>query len=354
MSRARLAVVALAVATALLWQPVLRPAGSGVILLLDVYSPTLVGTNLAERITPVPRVAEETAAFAGVPMRVTWWRPGWGDAHPGVMLVNGATPAGNDNPATRQLGAALARAGYLVMLPELPFLKEGRFDVAATAQIDGAYAGLRARPEAAGKRTGVFGFSVGGGVLLAAAGREPALRQADYLAVLGAYYDLDTYLASVASASQFRAGRLEPWVPSDEARERLPAAAIASVPAGDAQAVSDALGAATHEEALRRLRALPPSSRAVFDGLSPETVWQGIRQSPLYWLHDPDDTFEPLAEAEAAAAAPREGSVALLVPRLVSHAAPSPDAAARGALFVAQQLWELLSFTMRILRDAGS
>ena len=353
MPRLRLALVALAVIVGLSWQPVVRPALQALVVIGDLFSPTLLGTNVIAWVTPEPRVSEGQATLAGVSMRVTTWRPAWGDRHPGLMLVNGATPAGNANTATRQLGAALARAGYLVMLPEFPFLRDGRFDPAATQQVDAAYAALRALPETSDRPTGAFGSSVGGGVLLSAAGREPALRSATYLVVLGAYFDLDTYLASVATASQLRGGRIEPWLPSAETRDRLPSAAIESVPAAERPRLAEALSAPTYEEALRRIRALPAASRDVFDALSPEQTWVGVRQSPVYWIHDPDDTYEPLAEAEAAAAAPRAGTVALMVPRVVSHAVPSESARLAGPLFVIGELWALISYTVGILRVAG-
>lgn len=351
--RRRLALIAVVVALGLLWGPVLRPGLQAAVLVGDLFSPALLGTNVIAWVTPEPRVSEGRAVFAGVDMRVTIWRPAWGDRHPGLLIVNGATAVGNDNTATRQLGVALARAGYLVLLPEFPFLREGRFDAAAAPQVDAAYASLAALPETQDRPTGAFGSSVGGGVLLSAAGREPALRTAAYLVVLGAYFDLDTYLASVATASQLRDGRVESWLPSAEARVRLPEAALASVPQAERGRLADALDAPTYEEALRRLRALPAASREVFDSLSPEQGWLGVRQSPVYWIHDPEDTYEPLAEAEAAAGALRAGSVALMVPRLVTHAVPSETARDRGPLFVIGELWGLIAYTIGILRVAG-
>src|SRR5207245_7791236 len=114
-------------------------------------------------------------------------------------------------PGTRRLAQALARGGYLVMLPEFPFLKEVRFDRGSTDEMDAAFALLRASPETRDRTVGAFGSSVGAGILLAAAGGGGALARADYLAVIGTYYDMDTYLASVVTETQLRAGTLQPW-----------------------------------------------------------------------------------------------------------------------------------------------
>ncbi|HEX4743909.1 MAG TPA: hypothetical protein VFW12_04480 [Candidatus Limnocylindria bacterium] len=345
----RLALVVLAVCIGLAWRPILQPAGQGAILILDLFAP-LIGVNLAQLITPEPRVEETREGLHGVETRVTWWRPGWGDSHAAVIMVNGATPQGNDNAATRQLGAALARAGFLAVLPEFVGLKEGRFDPDLTRQLDSAVEQLRRRPETDGRTIGAFGASVGGAALLAAAGGPGWAAGTDYIVVLGGYYDFDTYLASAVSWSQQRDGRVVPWVPSLEVRERLPPAAIAAVPAADRPAVSDALRATSYDVALERIRALPRGAREVFDALSPETVWARVAP-PVFWLHDPNDEFEPVAEAEAARDAPRRGRFTLVVPGLVQHAEVA-GARGRGPLEIARELGTMLGMVIEILRLA--
>lgn len=352
--RLRLALIAVVVAVLLLWRPFLYPAGKAALLILDIYSPVLVGFNVAELVTPDPRVDETTETFAGVEMRVSWWRPGWGDLHPGVLLVNGATPHGNDNAATRMLGGSLARAGYLVMLPEFPFLKEGRLDTDAPGVVDAAFAALRARPETTGHPAGAFGASVGGGLILVAAGSETSLPTADHLTVLGAYFDLDTYVASVATRAQrLPDGGVARWEPSAEALERMPSAVLAAMPgAEDRRDLREAMDAPSYEESLRRLAELSPGARAVFDRLSPQTVWGSI-PPPVFWIHDPEDTYEPLAEARAAESAPREGRFRLIVPSLLEHAQPAGGLADRGPLALLGELRDLIGFTLEALRLAG-
>lgn len=350
---ARLVIVIVVLAVVVLWTSWIKPAGQAAILIGDIYSEQLLGTNIAALVTPEPSMTERSESFAGVTMRVTLWRPGWGDHHPAILLVPGASPKGNDEPALRRFGVSLSRAGYLVMLPELPFLKEGRFDREGMKQIDAAFAGARALPETQGRSVGTFGVSVGGGLMLAAAGREEALRGAAFLSVLGAYYDIDTYLASLASRTQRLGGNDMTWEPSAEAQERLPLAALDLAPAEERDAVRRALAPAPYDEALRRIRSLPAGTRAAYDAVSPETVWRDIRP-PIYWIHDPLDAFEPLAEAENAAAARQGGRMVLVVPRLVQHAVPAgEEAKAQGPLFLAGELWQLLSLAFEILRIAG-
>ncbi len=348
------AILAATIALSALWRPLLYPAGKAALLLLDVYSPSLLGADVAAWITPEPRYSETRETFVGVAMRVSWWRPGWGDRHPAVMIVNGATPVGNDNTATRQFGTTLARAGYLVMLPEFPFLKEGRLDADAPRVVDAAFGFLRALPETSGRPAGAFGASVGAGVMLAAAGSQPALARAEHLSVLGGYFDLYTYVASVATHSQgVPSAGVTPWQPSAEAIERIPPAiAAAMTDAGDREKVNAAFATPTYQAALDGLRSVSARGRAVLDRLSPSTVWDAI-PPPVFWIHDPDDSYEPLSEALAAEAAPRHGRFRLVVPRVIQHAEVSTGSVARGPFFVAEELWNLLTFTLDVLRSAG-
>lgn len=378
--RRQVSIVVLVLAIAILWRPYLRPIGAGAILVADIYSSALWDRNFAAYVTPHPRVTGTRESFGGIEMRVTWWRPGWGDRHPALMMVNGATVLGNDDPETTRLAEALARAGYLVMLPEFPFIREGNLEPRAPAIMGAAFARLRSLQEASGMPVGAFGFSVGGGMLLAAAGRYEAFANAAYVGALGAYYDLDTYLASVIARTQMRAGAPAAWDPAPEVRLRLPLAAASAISdsrdralleeelrANDGRTATDpppdmgteagslwrALGAPDYDLALARLRGLPPTLRQLFDDLSPRTNWAAIR-APVFWLHDVGDRFEPVSEAETAALNAHAGPTRFQRTALLSHAAAlGAGAKEKGFDFWATELSGLLFFAASALGAGG-
>jgi hypothetical protein len=378
--RRRLALVFLIVTIAILWRPFVRPLGAGAILVADIYSSALWDRNVAAYVTPPPRVEDGTERLGALDMRVTWWIPGWGSLHPAVMLVNGATEKGNDDPETRRLGEALARAGYMVMLPEFPFIKAGRLERDATSILDAAFARAVARPETKGMAVGAFGFSVGGGMLLAAASRPGPLSGASYIGVLGGYFDLDAYLASVLSLTQRRNGTLEPWEADAEVRLRLPVAAAEALsdrddrervtaelrstggrisgepPSGlqsEGVALWRALSATEYDIALERLHQLPVSLRAVLEALSPRTSWPAVK-APVFWLHDVGDRFEPVSEAEIAAASPHAGPTRFQRTALLSHAAAlGAGAKEKGLDFWVPELSGLLLFAAGALGAGG-
>jgi dienelactone hydrolase len=354
--------------------------GAGAILVSDIYSSALWDRNVAAWVTPPPRIEDGSERVGAQNMRVTWWVPGWGSLHPAVMLVNGATDKGNDDSETRRLSEALARAGYLVMLPEFPFIKAGTLERDATSLLDAAFARALARPETKGMAVGAFGFSVGGGILLAAASRPGALSGASYIGALGAYFDLDTYVASVLSLTQRRDGALEPWDADPEVRLRLPVAAAEALadredraritaelrstggrlsgepPSGlqnESVALWRVLTATEYDVALERLRQLPASLREILDGLSPRTTWPTLK-APVFWLHDVGDRFEPVSEAETATARPHAGPTRFQRTALLSHAAAlGAGAKEKGLDFWATELSGLLLFAAGALGAGG-
>jgi hypothetical protein len=113
------------------------------------------------------------------------------------------------------------------------------------------------------------------------------------------------------------------------------------------------LTARGYDDALEGMRELPPSLREVFDVLSPSTTWRAIR-APVYWLHDVGDRFEPISEAETAAATPHATSTHLARTALLSHAAALGEGAKeKGADFWITELGRLLVFAAGALAAGG-
>ena len=109
------------------------------------------------------------------------------------------------------------------------------------------------------------------------------------------------------------------------------------------------LTATDYDIALERLHLLPASLREVFDSLSPRTTWSSLRP-PVFWLHDVGDRFEPVSEAERAAATPHAGSTRFQRTALLSHAAALGEGAKeKGLDFWAPELSGLLLFAATAL-----
>lgn len=151
------------------WSWVDAQARAVVVISTVLDAPVL--TPATEAVSGEPRFGEETVA--GNPALVV--RPAGEGPWPAVFFVNGTVPEGRKLPEARRLAEGFARAGYLVVLPDLPGLMEDRITpetVDETAEVARAVAD---RPEAAEGEVSMVGISTGATLaLLAAEGLRPA------------------------------------------------------------------------------------------------------------------------------------------------------------------------------------
>lgn len=117
-------------------------------------------------VTHEPRVDE--SVVGGAPSTIV--RPGDGEGPwPAIVFVNGATRRGRYHPTVQRLARGLARAGFIVVVPDLPGLRLGEITsttAAATIRVARATADS---PDARDGRVGFYGVSVGATLALLAA-----------------------------------------------------------------------------------------------------------------------------------------------------------------------------------------
>jgi pimeloyl-ACP methyl ester carboxylesterase len=133
-------------------------------------TPVLAWTVRA--VTHEPRV-EETFV-GGAPSTVV--RPGKGDGPwPAVVFVNGATRAGRHHEKVQRLARGLARAGFLVVVPDLPGLPLGEITLQTAEATVRAARATADRADVRHRQIALYGVSVGATLALLAA-ESPALR----------------------------------------------------------------------------------------------------------------------------------------------------------------------------------
>jgi pimeloyl-ACP methyl ester carboxylesterase len=210
-------------------------------------------------VTAEPRIQETRVAKAPS----TLVRPGRGDGPwPAVVFVNGATREGRHHPKVQRLARGLARAGFLVVVPDLPGLALGKITLATVAATIDVAKATSEWSNVRDARVGFYGVSVGASLALLAA-ESPALadrvtivggeapwvdmRRVIRLATTGYYdgarYETDPY-ASLAIGRSLAAGcretargagcshGLRPSTTMIPARSRSSAARTAAAPAG--------------------------------------------------------------------------------------------------------------------------
>ena len=281
----------------------------------------------------------------GAPSTVA--RPGRGEGPwPAIVFVNGATRRGRHHPQVQRLARGLARAGFLVVVPDLPGLRLGAITPATTAATIRATRSAAESSDARDARVGLYGVSVGATLALLAA-ESPALagrvtvvggeapwvdlRRVMRLATTGLYdgrpYETDPYV-DLAVARSLAAG-----LSAGRQRTRLVAELEAvddddPTPLGGVSPAEYRGAAATLVQLLRnrdphrfpRLYAqLPAAQRAGIRALSPLYAARRLTM-PVELATAPHDKYFPPAESRALARAAPD--VRVTVTSTLDHAVP--------------------------------
>lgn len=141
---------------------------AGVAVALDPIRRHLAAARMLTRFA-----ADEDLGTPGVAIEVAGLpAESYGEGPP-LLLVHGVHPAGRSEPRLVRFARILAAEGYRVVTPQLAALAEFRLDPETADRIARAAAELaRQSPDG---RVGVVGISIGGGMALMAAEREPAI-----------------------------------------------------------------------------------------------------------------------------------------------------------------------------------
>lgn len=109
-----------------------------------------------------------------------------------TVLVPGFTPSGKDDHRLVALATTFARAGFLVLVPDLPGGRETRMQLDDARRIADAVVHLSGRPgleQLDGERVGLVAISYAVGLAVLAASEPDARDRIAFLAGLGGYYD---------------------------------------------------------------------------------------------------------------------------------------------------------------------
>lgn len=267
------------------------------------------------------------------------WRPGPGaEARARLVLVPGLSEAGRRDARLVPLAQSLARAGFVVLVPDLPAAR--RLAVSAS-DAEAIAAAILALPEQPGP-AGLAAISYAAGPALLAALRPEVGGRLDFLATLGAYHDTEAFLTFLATGAYrdgdvWRFGRPRPealWLfvlanaanlPDPREAFWLRAAADARLrglplpgpPPGPGAAAVLALAEERDPDAIpARLAALPAPIRAELAALSLARAALEQLAACAILIHGEDDPVIPWTESRR---------LAQRLPRARLHLIPGLD-----------------------------
>jgi len=270
-------------------------------------------------------------------------RPGGSGPWPTWVFMNGAHPERRREPVVQRLTEGLARAGYLVVVPDPPGLAE---EQVTGATLDGATAAVRAATELSdvrNGRVGLLGASTGAGLALLVAA-EPDLQ--DRISVVAAavpFADLERILCLATTCSYGEAEEVTTFAES-ELLSRVADRSLRAMASPEADGAVAALLANRDFVSFPELYArLPEDVRAGVTRLSPLSVAPQVR-APVEIVVPPRDDYFPPGEAIALAQA--LPNARLTVTGTLDHTRPS--ARLRSLPGIAR----FLGFVLRGLRRA--
>ena len=183
--------VVLAAIVLLALGPRVRVAYLTTLLLLELPTPETDGP-IASRL-PDPLVTRVTFEAGGRTMIADVYRPAagsQGSRHPGIVLNHGVAAGGMKDLRLTNFADALARCGFVALVPEFINLKELRVRSSDVDEMVGSYEYLEQLPAVDPERAGFFGFSYAGGLAVLAANDSRIAERVRFCFLLGSYYDV--------------------------------------------------------------------------------------------------------------------------------------------------------------------
>ena len=211
---------------------------------------------------------------------------------PALIFAMGVRIADEDRPILLAFAETMARLGHVVLWPRSEPLDRGEALPEEPATFVTAVRYLQGLDQVDQERISIFGISMGGSIALVAANDPEISKHVRALIFFGGYYDILTYITSLATHSFAIDGQRIDWSPYDgtvaHARNMLEAKG--------ARDVGKVFDATTQMEAELLLTSASPSEIADLRRISPAGHLENLT-ARLFILHDRGDRSVPYAES---------------------------------------------------------
>ena len=362
--------IAAALAVALGWSPGRRYWRAGK-MLTALSSARAAGPADAAQGALVEE--DVTVTGAGGPFRARIYRLRDQPGGRGLIVGHGIHHEGMNERRMVPFARELARAGLVVMTPEMTDLADYRITHQGVSVIRDAAIYLGERRDLVGDpRVGILGFSFAGGLSLVAAAEPAMAGHVAYVVSVGGHHDLERVLRFLIRNQVETPSGLEHRQAHDYGLVVLLYGAVDRfAPEPDRAALRDALRASLHQDRpaataaaarlttdrgrqlwqladTRKLQQLAPEleaivgeQRAELASLSPRGRLAAIH-APVYLVHGADDAVIPASETSWAGAELGKADHIALVSPLIEHVEVSRTAGIGDKLallrFIAQML----------------
>jgi len=202
--RVRLIVVAVIALVILGLSSRIHTAYLATLVLAESATPEVDGP--IAKLRPDPVIERVTFEASGRLIVADLYRPPSGDPHPGIVLSHGVAERGKDDPRLVNFADAMARAGFVALVPQFVNMKDFRVRPSDVGELVASYEYLASRRDVEPERVGLFGFSYAGGLSVLAAADPEIADRVRFCFILGGYYDLENVLIYMTTG-MFERGR---------------------------------------------------------------------------------------------------------------------------------------------------
>jgi pimeloyl-ACP methyl ester carboxylesterase len=309
----------------------------------------------------------------GVPVEVV--HPAGKGPRPAWLFINGAHPLRRQEPVVTRLSRGLARAGYLVLVPDVPGLGEGRITARTLEATYAVAEAAVARSDVRGGRVALIGASTGAGLALLTAGRPELAERISVVAAVAPFADIERMICLATTRGYAENGRFSSYEATDLHRRVIARSLVATIAMvderdrllaeldraereerdpvealpddlerlePDARAVLRVLKNEDPERFAELYSALPEPVLALLGRLSPVAGCPGVR-APVEVVVPPSDVYFPRGEAQALAEA--LPNVHLTITPTLDHTRPQLSRA---------QLRGFRAFSRFVIRGLGA
>jgi dienelactone hydrolase len=200
------------------------------------------------------------------------YRPNDRHRHSSLILAHGAIKGGKDDRALWFAGQSLARAGYVVLVPQLYNLSKFRLHRDDIEALVASFQYL-AKQEFSNGKIGMFGVCLSAPLVLLAATEPSISRDVAVVTSWGGFYNINDWLQAVISERYIDGGKAKPWSPRTVLKEETPKWLIELLPdSSDRVCIEKMLGGNSTDSAKSNLT---PSGQAMYELLTnrdPERV----------------------------------------------------------------------------------
>ena len=239
---------------------------------------------------------------------------------PAILLFLGVNPAGRDDERVVNLGSALARAGFVVMVPWSEAMINKQMRLEDVNDLVYAFKYLSDRDDVDDNKIGMAGFCVGSSMVAIAAQNSAISDQVALINFFGGYYDARDFLKQYASRRTFYGDVVNTWDPNKLTEEVIAVHLIEGLDNKDEQELLkgmfldgqqrvDLSGSSKHAQTIYKIlqggtlnevdqliKKLPYKIQERLDGLSPSTNITNLT-TKVFVMHDREDDLVPVEES---------------------------------------------------------